>query len=428
MDLAEARQVLWLNNYPRPLGELFDEGYLTRRRLDWAIANARDPRLREAAKVLLRLLPAAESGPNATKHRNDDLMAKRFDVGITMEQARAKLWPFAPYKSQPMGALLDAKELSLKDLGYAVETAWDPTVRKAAMALTLQRLDQIVKEPPPTTGLVEVVGGGRSYAKQQETWFTFLQGGLSGLLISGMLALVVWIIWHWTTPHARGKALAEVVSTPAQMIGFVLFLVFATLLIWIAIRLPEEADRRLQKRVDKARRGQEGEDRVLQVILQALDGSWKVFRNVRLPERKAGDLDLVLVGPPGIWALEVKNLRGEFRNIGDTWEQHLGRKWQVSSSQPSQQARRNAGRLSAFLKADGITDYVNPAVVWANIESAPAVENPMVAVWTLERLPDELGNTWHSKQMPEETRDKIVDKLTWLCNRQSSRVGRASET
>jgi len=36
MDLKDARKVLWLKRNPRPLGELLDEGYLTKDRLEWA--------------------------------------------------------------------------------------------------------------------------------------------------------------------------------------------------------------------------------------------------------------------------------------------------------------------------------------------------------------------------------------------------------
>jgi hypothetical protein len=418
MDLAQARQVLWLSNYPRPLGELFDEGYLDRARLTWAVSKAHNPQLREAAKALLGMLPAGTQAPAI----GGGSTAKSFDPGISLQQARAKPWPFGQHKSQPMGQLVASKQLSLKDLAYAVETAWDDGVRKAAMALMLERLDQILKEPPPSTGLLEVVSGGRSYAAQRETWFTFLQGGLMGLLLSGMVAIVVGQIRYWSTPHAPGKTLAEVLSSPTQTIAFFIFLLLAVLFTWYVIRLPEIADKRLQKSVDEARRGQEGEQRVVDTILQALNGSWKIFRNARVPGARRGDVDLILVGPPGVWALEVKNLQGEYRNIGDTWEYRHGKTWRRSSAQPSQEARKHAAGLGGFLKADGIQVFVEPAVVWANPESLVSVEHPSVPVWTLDRLPDELGNISYSKQMPVAMKEKIMAKLTDLCARQRTQL------
>jgi hypothetical protein len=41
-----------------------------------------------------------------------------------------------------------------------------------------------------------------------------------------------------------------------------------------------------------------------------------------------------------------------------------------------------------------------------------------VAVWPLERLPDELGNVWQGEKVPAERRARIVEKLTRLCRKQ----------
>ena len=57
MNLEEARTVLWLKNNPRIMGDLFDEGYLTKERLEWAVRKAYTPRQREAAKVLSSCTP-----------------------------------------------------------------------------------------------------------------------------------------------------------------------------------------------------------------------------------------------------------------------------------------------------------------------------------------------------------------------------------
>jgi len=52
MALQEARAVLWLRNYPKPLGQLVDQGYLDRQRLAWAALQACDPKLKSAARPL----------------------------------------------------------------------------------------------------------------------------------------------------------------------------------------------------------------------------------------------------------------------------------------------------------------------------------------------------------------------------------------
>ncbi|MBN2502566.1 MAG: hypothetical protein JXB38_17430, partial [Anaerolineales bacterium] len=62
--------------------------------------------------------------------------------------------------------------------------------------------------------------------------------------------------------------------------------------------------------------------------------------------------------------------------------------------------------------------FVNAAVVWANREGALYIENPSVAVWRYDRLSDEIGNIWQDAKLAEAERDKIIDKLTKLCERQ----------
>ncbi len=54
MSLDEARRTLWISEDPRPMGELFDSGYLTAEKLAWAARSTCTLRLQAAAKVLLR--------------------------------------------------------------------------------------------------------------------------------------------------------------------------------------------------------------------------------------------------------------------------------------------------------------------------------------------------------------------------------------
>lgn len=208
------------------------------------------------------------------------------------------------------------------------------------------------------------------------------------------------------------------VATPAGLIGFIIVIGGFFLLIWFSDFAFNQITKRLDKKIELYRLGQEGEDTVVQSILQVLDGNWHLFRNVSLPGGNKGDLDLVLVGPPGAWVLEVKNYRGEFRNIGENWEMRQGRKWKKAFKSPSKQSFNNALRLANFLKADKVNIFVNAAVVWANPDSSLTVENPSVAVWQYDRVSDELGNIWQVEKLVAEERKKISDKLSKLCKQQ----------
>ena len=106
MTIDKARAVLWLRNNHRPLGELLDEGFLTRGRLEWAAENAYDGQLKRAAAVLLECIdqeaPVAET--------EVETAPPALDAGMSIKEARAVAWPFASHKGQPMGELVDGEQ------------------------------------------------------------------------------------------------------------------------------------------------------------------------------------------------------------------------------------------------------------------------------------------------------------------------------
>jgi Nuclease-related domain len=418
MNIEEARKVLWLKSNHRPLGELIDEGYLNQSRLEWAAEKAYDPTLKVAARIILESLnhsPAITTTETMQKTVGSNAKIIGVDVGISLEQARSTLWPFSSQKNQPMGALVDSKQLSLKDLGFAIEKAFDPRVRQAAIALTLDRLNQVLQEPVPSAGFVNVVTGGRSFAERRETFFTLLQGFFLGTILTSLIAYSIISTINRSNRQPSGKSFTELVSTPTGIIALILIIVFLLFIVWLFNFITDFVTKRIDKQIETYRLGQEGEDRTVQSIVQVLDGNWHLFRNILIPGQNRADLDLVLVGPPGIWALEVKNFHGAYRNIGEKWEYKSGKNWKLASINPSRQANNAAYRLKNFLKADNVNVFVNSAVIWANSESQLTVENPSVAVWRYDRLPDELGNIWQGEKLSEIERNKIVEKLTKLC-------------
>lgn len=416
MSLEEARSVMWLRNNHRPLGELLDEGFLDQRRLEWAASKAYDPQLKQAAAVLLDWLKGTSSAPQKPSPSSPPRAEPppAIDIGITVEQARVTLWPFRPFKGQPMGTLVDTRQLTLKDMAYAIENAWDERVRQAAIVLAAIRLNQVLNEPAPPAGPLSVVSAGRSYAERRQFLLTMVQG----LIMGGALgALIMYSIQSVTRerPQHPSTPLPEILASPEGVIAFVIVIGLLITVVVLVIFLPQFAVKKLDKQIGNYRKGQAGEDRVIEVMRQNLDGNWTLFRNVVLPGRSKADIDVVLVGPPGVWALEIKNLTGEYRNNGERWEYRAGNRWKSLKSSPSHQANDNAIRLANFFKADGIKQWVDAAVVWANRESSLSVKNPMVAVWTLDRLPEELGNAWQGQAMEEPTRTRIIEKLAALC-------------
>jgi hypothetical protein len=418
MNPEEARSVLWLRSNPRPLGELMDEGYLTQSRLEWAAKKAFDPGLKQAAQILLESVD--HPVPLTMQDKKSIAVKAQFPksswpIGIPLEKARATLWPYGPNKDQPMGKLLEAKQISLKDLGTVAETSWDPKMRQAAIALMLLRLEQALNEPAPTAGFVKTVSSGRTYSGKKQLNLALLEGLIFGAPLGFLLTVMVIVFMNSLRPHQNIQTITSLASTPSGLLSVAAALVILLLVFLMLVFIPDQIGKRLDKQIELFRLGEEGEERTVQMIVQVLDGSWSLFRNVSLPGRNKGDLDIVLVGPPGVWVLEVKNLRGDYRNIGETWEYRQGGKWKTAFVKPSRQAKDNASRLGDFLRADHLKTWVNTAVVWANEGSPLFVENPSASVWLFNHLSDELGNIWQGEKLSEEERKKISEKLNKLC-------------
>lgn len=330
---------------------------------------------------------------------------------MSLEQARNVPWPLPPYQGRKMGLLVDNKQIALTDLSRVVETAYKESIRDAAATLMLHLIEKATLEP--SLGHLNVVTSGRSYSVRRQFALTLLQGVIMGF------ALAIGVIMFISSILNRSNVSVENVLkrglNPILLaVTVIALLILAVGAYMVAMFVLDKALSHLDKKIADYRKGEEGEERTVLLISRVLDGRWHLFRNINLPGR-GGDLDAVLVGPTGVWLLEIKSFSRAFRNKGATWEYQAGNQWRTARKSPSEQANGNAIRLGNFLKADGVKQWVNAAVVWANPEAPVNVENPMVAVWTMDQLPTALAGLGAGKPMPEPQRQKIIDKLTRLC-------------
>lgn len=406
MTLAEARQVVWIKDNARPMGELLDEGYLTVDRLNWTAQYAYSRRMREAAVLLLGgAEPARPTEPIPAARRGETPIAP-----MTIEAARRVKWPFREIKGRSMGDLLDQRLLTLKDLGYAVENAGDRPVRQAAVTLMLDRLAQA---EPPAGPLRVVKSERRTYSEARQLQLVLFAGIVVGAL--GAAVLVATGFWLWTyVPVWQDPATIALFVSPGGLIAVAILAVAY----WLVDRLANVVANRLTDRFDKElrnhRRGQLGEEHVAEALRSHLDSEWTLYRNIILPGRKGGDLDSVLVGPTGVWALEVKNYTGAYRYVRNRWERQTKRGWAPARSSPSDQVRRNAGRLHDFLEADDIAQYVKGVVVWANPDSSIELADSDTPVWRLNKLDEPLAAARARTALPPERLARIHAKLERL--------------
>lgn len=206
MSVNDARKIIWLRGNPRPMGELLDEGYLTEARLRWATEKAFASDLKLAAQVLLQSLGKSKNIPET---HPISFSSNSFPIQTSLEQARNTLWPFHPYKDQLMGGLLDTQQLTLKDLGYAIENAWDEKVRQAAITLNLAQLKQTLETPAPPAGFLHVFESKeRSFSERRQLVLSFMQGCLAGATLSAAIAVFIHIFTQGSPVQAVSRILA----------------------------------------------------------------------------------------------------------------------------------------------------------------------------------------------------------------------------
>lgn len=159
--------------------------------------------------------------------------------------------------------------------------------------------------------------------------------------------------------------------------------------------------------------GAAGEENVMQAILHVLDERWTMFRNLMLPNSNNGDIDIVLVGPGGIWALEVKTYTGNYivRN-GSYYKESRNGLWYKQKRGPGAQLYENAGALRDYLMLQGITcrNCVKRVVVMAG-ESKVYVHSTGTTIWRLSDLHNCLHSLNARTYLTQTNVDRVVNVL-----------------
>jgi len=158
--------------------------------------------------------------------------------------------------------------------------------------------------------------------------------------------------------------------------------------------------------------GREGEERVVNTLINTLSSSWFIFRNFVLPTENE-DIDVVLVGPAGVFAMEVKVISGEvtfergrcYRKTahGRVYRQRRG---------PVGQVRHSATRLNSFLRENGISDCngVMPLVVLSG-ESPMELASTHRDVCTMANLRSRLGEMTTHISLTQAEVEKLAGVL-----------------
>lgn len=332
---------------------------------------------------------------------------------MTINEARSTIWPFRDYRGQAIGHLLDHKAIALKDLGFAAQRAYDKRVRDAARTLLLYALTQpnnLSISPGP---LNVVASERRSFSERRQLLLFFLEGLLFGGVMGALIVLFFVSIFSRDASNPAEATLFESLTdnNPAAYFAVAVLIVLCIATFFMTDRVSSWVSNRFERAVKRHRKGQLGEERCLNVLYNVLDGNWWLFRNLEFSGQRRGDIDMVLVGPTGVWSFEIKSFDGEFRTVGEQWERRLGTRWVTALKNPTQQVKRNAVALNNMLRTHDINQWITPVIIWANPESALVVQNPEVPVWKIDELAEKLGNLHGKAILPSDKQDKIIEVL-----------------
>ncbi len=171
--------------------------------------------------------------------------------------------------------------------------------------------------------------------------------------------------------------------------------------------------------------GAEGEDLALG-IPSALPGSlatlhqdYIVFNQLQIPAgRSYRELDYVVVGPNGIFVVEVKHYRGEIRGaeFDRTWLQRkrsrAGYFYTQELRNPVTQIKGGIYALRRHLATHGIRNWIEGIVVFTHPECTLMADKSSVPILTLAELADYIRD-FHPKWAPRKL-DTTVEALKEL--------------
>ncbi|HEX2915424.1 MAG TPA: nuclease-related domain-containing protein [Chloroflexia bacterium] len=154
---------------------------------------------------------------------------------------------------------------------------------------------------------------------------------------------------------------------------------------------------------------QQIQEKLSQILLKSLGDEFIYLRNLVLPgQRSIGEIDGVLLGPPGAIVIHVENHAGEYVIEGDTWYRNLRGKVSKPAPKPLAQHQpgpaiseprrrmndspswksiRTAREVKAWLSVRGLPQVVvQPLVVLGHgkIHSIKRPSTPVIELWHLE--------------------------------------------
>jgi len=160
--------------------------------------------------------------------------------------------------------------------------------------------------------------------------------------------------------------------------------------------------------------GWNGEKAVTNLLRITLSDDYSLINNVRFRDGH-GDVDHIVIGPNGIFAIETKNWSGKIACNSDVWQRPGGPR---SATSPSEQAKRNAVRVRHAIEGSKklpFNVWVEPIVVFTNSHAELYVNRSTVTVIKLPQLPSNIVSYQHRNGVhsyTEQQLEQIVEEIT----------------
>ena len=157
-----------------------------------------------------------------------------------------------------------------------------------------------------------------------------------------------------------------------------------------------------------------GQEQVIGVLERILDNKFVLARNPILPGSQDVRLPLVLSGPPGVFLLNVTNMRGMFRAKGEEWGTISGDHFKPLKPNMISLTARYCQGLQKFLERQGVMNMLTaePILLATNPGMHVDTIRPLVRVVmsdALERFAVSVSQA-RALQSPEDAQ-LIIDRL-----------------
>jgi len=163
-------------------------------------------------------------------------------------------------------------------------------------------------------------------------------------------------------------------------------------------------------------KGDLGEKKVLTYLKNHFDDDWFYINNFHIPnlQNPIGDIDGILIGPKGIFVLEIKNWAGYFTVSpeGLLYYSKNGQKWPCSKN-PTKQVENNAEILTEYLEnKKEITIAPIPILIMVRGKLGLFINKPTVDIVELDQLEQAINNA-NSQNLSPEYIHKLINTLVY---------------